>query len=134
MQRPEGEELRRIVNNRPDALSSSTIASAALKGDLLSRHIIDEAGRHLGIGISNLISLINPEIVIIGGRVAHDLNTMFLETIKNTIQKYATSCFCRIPKIELSRLGIDASAIGACAYAFEELLNQESLSVLKLED
>jgi N-acetylglucosamine repressor len=112
MHLPEGEELRRIVRNEPN----------------------DEAARHMGIGISNLISLISPEIVIVGGRVAHDLGTMFLDTIKKTIQQYATSCFCRIPKIEVSRLGMDASAIGACAYAFEGLLNHENLHLLELED
>ena len=40
---------------------------AARKGDVIAKNIFQEVGRNLGIGVVNLISLFDPEIIAVGG-------------------------------------------------------------------
>lgn len=45
------------------------IADAALRGDQLATSMISAAGRHLGYAVANVISILNPQVVTIGGGV-----------------------------------------------------------------
>ena len=72
--------------------------------------------RDIAIAISNVVSLLNPEKVIIGGGVSEALEPL-LPKIEEQIVKITPN---RV-QLELSSLGIEASSIGAAAYAFHKL-------------
>jgi glucokinase len=46
------------------------IVDAAAAGDRIARGLVEEAGQVLGIGIANLVNLLNPALVVIGGELA----------------------------------------------------------------
>lgn len=54
----------------PNALEAEHVFHAALEGDSVAREIFNKMGMILGLGISNLINLFNPEKIIIGGKVS----------------------------------------------------------------
>jgi predicted NBD/HSP70 family sugar kinase len=50
-----------------EALTLEAVRQAAEGGDRLARRLLAEAGRWLGLGIANLVNLLNPQLVIVGG-------------------------------------------------------------------
>lgn len=78
--------------------------------------IIKDFVLDISIAIANVISLINPEIVIIGGGVSESMGCV-IEEIKSCVKNLNP-----IPtKIELSKLGGEAGAFGGIACVFEEV-------------
>ncbi|WP_182300258.1 ROK family transcriptional regulator [Cohnella cholangitidis] len=68
----------------------------------------------LSIGISNMVSLLNPEKVILGGEVAGYLNPV-LDEIRSNIGRMTPIQ----TTVEISRMGVEAGVLGVIAYAFE---------------
>jgi glucokinase len=84
-------------------------------GDEKAIPIINKFVTDLSIGIANMVSLLNPRKVIIGGGVSGSL-PIVLESIRSAVARLTP-----IPTtIELSSLGEEAGAIGAIAFAFEQ--------------
>jgi glucokinase-like ROK family protein len=54
-----------------DSISADTVLKAAQKGDIVSKNIFQEVGKNLAMGIVNLISLFDPELIVIGGEGAN---------------------------------------------------------------
>src|SRR3974377_1745927 len=54
----------------PGARNAYEVAEAARRGDMVSIEVFLEAGRFLGYGVANLVSLFDPEVVVIGGGFA----------------------------------------------------------------
>ena len=52
------------------ALTTKHLARAARRGDAFSRGIIEEAGTRLGVWLGSIVSLLDPDIIVIGGGVA----------------------------------------------------------------
>jgi len=50
-----------------DSVSVEMTLKAAQKGDVVAKNIFQEAGRNLGVGVVNLITLFDPELILVGG-------------------------------------------------------------------
>lgn len=105
-------------------LKLNDIINAALNDDVLAIELIDEIGKKLGRGISALLHLYNPELVIIGGSLAKTGDYLFLP-IKMAINKYSLSLVSNDSKIVLSELGEKAGTLGACQLVRKRLLQPE---------
>ncbi|MBB6673463.1 ROK family transcriptional regulator [Cohnella nanjingensis] len=73
---------------------------------------------HLSIGIANMVSLLNPEKVILGGEVAEYLNPV-LEEIRSNVGRMTPIQ----TTVEISRMGAEAGVLGVIAYAFDQEQN-----------
>jgi N-acetylglucosamine repressor len=114
--------ITEMVNGDLDTIDGKIVYDAALKGDALSIEILSEAGRYLGIGLTNIIHMLNPKKIIIGGGVAN-ANGFVLESVKETIQKRCLTQSAKQTEILLSKLGADATAIGAVTLILQELFS-----------
>jgi glucokinase len=65
-----GAKLRALVGNDLDALTAELVARAANDGDELARAVLDAAAHALGFGIGTAITLLNPQLVVVGGGVS----------------------------------------------------------------
>ncbi|MTT32363.1 ROK family protein [Terrilactibacillus sp. BCM23-1] len=100
--------------------SAEFVLSNYKKGQKEIDQIIDQFVNYLSITLANMTSFLNPEKIVIGGGVSKSLNVV-IEDIK---QKVAS--FTNIPvEIELACLGSDAGALGAIAYAFDKIQNED---------
>lgn len=110
-----------LAENNINNIKSSLVCEAAQKGDKLAKDIIENVVKFLSIAIINLILIINPKIIIIGGYILNlpYKNELFINPIKNFVEK---SIPFEIPDIELSVLGDDATIMGSCFMAIETLL------------
>ncbi|MGI5838530.1 MAG: ROK family protein [bacterium] len=62
--------LYEMAGGDPAAITSKTVAAAAAAGDRLAGEILAETIEYIGIGLGNVVTMLNPEAVIIGGGVA----------------------------------------------------------------
>jgi glucokinase len=97
-------------------VSAKTIAIAADAGDEDARAVYAESGRRLGMGLSILIDILNPERIVIGSVFArcHDL---LWEKAKKIIDEEALSCASSCCKVVPAVLGENIGDYAAVAAA-----------------
>lgn len=105
-----------------NSLTLTNIMDAVDKEDPLCIEIIEDVGYILGKYIAGLINIFNPELVVIGGRVAQAEGFLLLP-IKSSIRKYSLSLVNKDSKIEISKLKHKAGIIGACMVARSRLFD-----------
>lgn len=98
--------------------SAEQVIAAARSGDSKATAAIAETANYLGMGIANLISLLNPEMVVLGGGLmqAYDL---FLEIILKSALQWAQPVAAQQVRIEPTQLGENAGLLGAARLALE---------------
>lgn len=103
-------------------LRSSVLAEAYRGGDELVRDVVDEAARYLGIGVANMITILGPDTVVLGGGVFEALGRDLIGIVRTTARDHVfPPPSFKDTRIVLSRLGDDAVALGAVAYAQSEM-------------
>ena len=81
---------------------------------------VDETSRFLGIGLGNIMSIFNPEMIALGGGVIDDLSEFMMPVIKEYAEKYAIYGSFEGTKIIHTSLGGDAGMLGAAALAMSD--------------
>ena len=100
------------LRNLKKEISVKDIFAASLAGDELAQQITDETADLIGVGIANVVSIVNPEIVILGGSVGS--NSGFMQPkITIMLERYAQPISSRAVKLVTSQLGADAGLLGA---------------------
>ena len=88
------------------------VAKAAEAGDPVAKRIFAIVGEYIGIGLTSVINLLNPEKVIIGGGVA-EAGDLLLNPIRKTIKERAMVVAGSAVEIVPAQLGNSAGVIGA---------------------
>jgi glucokinase len=100
------------------SLTAREVFEAARRGDALALQVVDETAGILGLGAANVVSLVNPEIVILGGSVGRQTD-LLLPRIREVVLRWAQPASARSVQIVPAGLGGDAGLYGA-AYAVLE--------------
>jgi glucokinase len=98
-------------------MRSGDLRKAMRKGDKFVEKIIEEAAEYAGIGIANLINILNPEIVVVGGGVIEALESEMMPTLIKAAKEHVMSGTMDGIKIEASKLGDHAGITGAAVLA-----------------
>ena len=98
-------------------IRSKTIAEAIENGDVAVERLVRQTAHQIGIAVVNLVHLIAPDTIILGGGVVEALPTLILEEVEKTTKRYVLDCYKDQFKIEKAKLGDDAGALGAAAWA-----------------
>ena len=93
-------------------ISAYIVAEAAKAGDKVAQRIFKIMGEYLGIGLSSVVNLLNPEKIIIGGGVA-DAGDIFLNPVRETIKSRAMEISGNAVQVVPAELGNRAGVIGA---------------------
>jgi glucokinase len=94
------------------------LSAAADAGDPLALALWADIGLKLGVGLSNVVWLLNPHRIVIGGGVAK-AGDRLLGKIRNTIRERTEKTFWEHLEIVPATLGNDAGIIGAATLALE---------------
>lgn len=105
-----------------EIISSEEIYQSAVNGNQDCIEILEETGKILGIGLTNLIHIINPELIILGGGVSN-AEKFILPAIQKTIEEKGLTPRAKDTEVLISKLGDDATALGAVALFLVELFN-----------
>jgi glucokinase len=101
----------------PEQITAHIVTDAAIAGDALGVELLAQAGFHIGVGIVNLLHILNPGRVVIGGGVSFAGDLLF-EPIRQTVAERAPLVFRQGVEIVPAALGDDAGLLGAAALAF----------------
>ena len=98
------------------------IVRAAHEGDQLSIGVLSEIGENIGQGIGSLINLLNPEMVVLGGRFSQDHKYLF-PTAAKAARHSCLPQLSKTVKVALSTDQSQASSLGAATLVLDEILN-----------
>lgn len=101
-------------------LTPELVSRAAEQGDASARTVWVAVGRSLGIGLANLVNVLNPDRIVIGGGVAQAWR-WFAPTMRKTVRHEAMAISQRAVGIIRGRLGSEAGIIGAAVGVWQEL-------------
>jgi glucokinase len=108
------------TNQDDGQITAKMISEAYDLGDRLAIEVMHETGELLGFGLSNVINLLNPELIIIGGGMSA-AGDRLLNTVRETVHAHALKLSggkCRIVQAELGSI---AGSLGAAVYAQQRL-------------
>lgn len=97
------------------------IFKAIREEDVLAIEQVEVVGENLGRGLAGLINVFNPELVIIGGKLAVAGDYLLLP-IKSAVKRYAQNIAIQDTKIKFSRLRNEAAPIGASLLSRSRIL------------
>ncbi len=109
--------LSEILGDELEDLKSGDLRKAIKRGDGLVLRIVKEASGYIGIAVANLINILSPEVVVLGGGVIEALEDKIMPLIIETISKNAFPHTTDNVKIVASKLGDDAGIVGAAILA-----------------
>ncbi|UCE41607.1 MAG: ROK family protein [Candidatus Aminicenantes bacterium] len=110
--------LKGMADGDIEKITAELVVQAYQKGDILARNILETTGRFLAMGIANIISILNPEIVVLGGGLFQS-GELLLESVRKEYKKWAQPLAAQKVRIELSSLGEDAGLFGAGKLAWD---------------
>ena len=99
-------------------LDDAAIVRAARGGDTLALNSVNETCRWIGRGVANLVSILNPDAIVIGGHVGLALKP-YLDQIREEAVRWAMPDSARQCRIANATLGDKAALIGAARLAFD---------------
>jgi predicted NBD/HSP70 family sugar kinase len=94
------------------------VAAAARRHDKLALNIFRRCGTLLGSAVANLVSLFDPQIVILGGGVGEAAD-LYLESVQRAILERAQPLAAGRVKLTVSRLGPTTNLLGCARLAWE---------------
>jgi glucokinase-like ROK family protein len=106
-------------NNSPDGIDIYDIFDASNKGDRLALDLMDDVIKWFGIGISNIILMYDPQVMVIQG-IFTKAGKYFLENLRKKINKISLFSIKRETEIKYSELGDKAGVLGAASYVLSK--------------
>ena len=111
---PEGALLRELAGGDPDAVDAATVFAAHARGDVAARAIVDLLVGRLARGVATIATVLNPELVILGGGVSN-AGAALLEPVERVVRERVPVP----PRLVLSELGDESVALGAVRLAMD---------------
>lgn len=119
-----------IIKGNGDSFRLEHLIQLAEDGDAEAQALLKKNGRFLGIGIANLINIFNPELIIIGNRIAL-AEAWIKDEIRQTVAERALPYHRDKVNIEFSHLHMGATVIGAASLALGQFFDKMRVSVEK---
>lgn len=101
-------------------VTAKEVFDAAAKGDKLSGEVVNYCMNYLGIGMANVVALLDPEKIIIGGGVSKAGAVVF-DTVRKTIDKRCFKIMAQGVKVVPAELGTDAGVVGAIGIVLSKI-------------
>jgi glucokinase len=103
-----------------EAITGELVTQLALGGDEVSRMVVGQIGRMLGVGLANFVNIFNPDVIVVGGG-AMAAGDLLLEPARAEMKARALRPNRDQVKVVAARFGNDAGMLGAGVLALDEL-------------
>jgi predicted NBD/HSP70 family sugar kinase len=114
--------LMKELDGDLERLSVEAIVAAAKSHDRLSEGVLSEAGMHVGTALASVVNLLNPEKVILTGKVAQAGGEVFLSQLLYNLRQRALPQAVKDLPVVISEIGEEAATLGMIQIAGEEVL------------
>ena len=112
--------LTEMLGNDLSDLRSGDLRKAIRRGDKFVDRVIEGAAEYIGIATANLVNILGPEVVVLGGGVIEALADEMMSVIVETANDYAMPGTMKGVDIIASKLGDNAGITGAAVLARRE--------------
>jgi glucokinase len=109
-----GRLLVEKAGGKPDQITAQVVIEAAREGDGLALRILEEAGTYMGIGLANLIQIVNPERIVLGTIAVH-AGDLILHPIRRAVRDFAWRRSAEVCEVVPAALGDRAQDLAAIA-------------------
>lgn len=110
-------ELLQRAGGEPDRLSARHVAEAAAAGNLLARSVWNRACQAYGWALAQVITLIAPDVLVLGGGVSLAGEQLFLQPVREYVRQYVFPPLRDTYRIVPAALGEEVVLHGALALA-----------------
>lgn len=100
--------------------NAEQVVAAARGGDGRAVEVLRRAAKVTGRGVANLISILNPEMVVMGGGLMTGAGEWMMDVIRDESTRWAQPIAARRCRVEMTHLGEDAGLLGAARLAHGE--------------
>ncbi len=112
--------LLKLANGQPEQITARLIAQAAEAGDPLAVKIMEETGFYLGVGLANLINILTPEVIVLGGGVMQSWPLLAPHVMRTLETRGKMVPFDQV-KILPAALGLSAGVTGAARAILDQI-------------
>ena len=109
------------------AIRSRVLAEAVRAGESVVERIIRDAAYWLGVAVGGVVHLLSPDVVVLGGGLVESMPDLFLEEVMRSTEEHVMPSFRDTYVVVTAKLGDDATALGAAAWA-ERTLDEKDRS------
>ena len=113
--------ILRVAGTDLANIRSGTIKEAIDAGDNIVEEILRDGARQLGMVLAGTVNLLAPDVIVLGGGLVEALPKLFLEEITKAVAKQTMPSFAKTYELKIAKLGDDAGAMGAAAWARHEV-------------
>lgn len=116
--------LSELSKGLPEKITPKMIIQAAKNGDQYSIDLLTRTGEQLGKGISILINIFNPEIIVLGGELS-EADHFISDPIQVVLKKYTISKIRNDAQLVSSVLGTKATLLGSFGLVVEKIFESD---------
>ena len=109
-----------LVEGDAQKVTTKAMAEAAHAGDEIIHDAIHKAAEYLGVAIANVVTVLHPELVVIGGGVA-EMGDLLMQPVRDTVKARVRMFPTDGVEITRSKMGEQAGVMGAVALAIESV-------------
>jgi len=124
--RGESPHLKDVIGADLHEIRSAVLAEAIKQGDTVVEQIIRRAAEKIGLAVGNLVTIMCPDIIVLGGGLVQALPDLFLEPVTTVARSTCMPPLVDFFKVVVAKLADDASVMGAAAWAEERLQNAKA--------
>jgi glucokinase len=106
--------MLKMAGGKVSDVTAETVNKAARSGDKLAGQVLEEASDHLAIWLGNIIDLLEPEVIIVGGGIGRIMMS-FRARMRRTLETWAINPGARRVLILNARYGAQSALAGAAA-------------------
>lgn len=116
-------KLQEYTHGDLQLLTIPLVVEAAQAGDTVALAALDETALYLGVGLSNLVNALNPEIMVFGG-ILSLASEFMMPAILRVIGQRVLTWPAEAVKVLVAAYGFDACVMGAIATVYHQILSQ----------
>jgi len=114
--RGEAPSLLRAVGTDIAQIRSKVLAAAIREGDKSVEKVVRQSAQTVGYAVVNLVHMLCPEIILLGGGLVEALHEIYLEEVMQIAKNNVLPCYSEMYEIKMAKLGDDAGAMGAAVW------------------
>ena len=116
-QRGQAPHLYKHVGTDIADIRSGALAESIEKGDKAIKRLVEEAAEVIGAAVVNVVHIMAPDTIILGGGLVEAMEDLFVGTVKKTARDGVMTVFKDSFTVKAAKLGDDAGVMGAAAWA-----------------
>lgn len=118
--------MREIVAGSLDEVRAETVADAFHRGDALASQVLEETADLFAVWLGNMIDLLDPDVIVLGGGVAGILSAFF-DRIRERLPQCSINPHSAEVPLVVAKYGADAGIAGAAALILRDAISPSML-------